>query len=410
MNVLISFPKKVSGTIQLPLSKSECNRMLIIEALMDKQADVTRLSDAEDTQSLATALTHLHDLNYVYDIGPAGTSMRFLTALFAVTPGERVLTGSARMHKRPISILVKALRELGADIEFVDAEGFPPLRIKGGKLQGGEIAVDGSVSSQFISALLMIAPTLHNGLVINFNGPIVSRPYINMTLRIMERYGVFAIWEGQRLSVSPQLYVIEESGSGCIAEADWSAASYWYSVAALADEADLFLEGLKAESLQADAVTARIYPFLGVSTTYESGGVRITKNHYRPKAFAFDFEDCPDIVQTVAVTAAALQIPLLMRGLNTLRVKETDRIHALITELSKIGVTCKESAPGILELVTFKSLPDQLSFETYDDHRMAMSFAPLGCLRPTLISNHEVVRKSYPAFWDECKKIGAQIQ
>jgi 3-phosphoshikimate 1-carboxyvinyltransferase len=410
MNVQINFPKKVSGTIQLPLSKSECNRMLIIEALMGKKTTASRLSDAEDTQSLANALAHLHEANYTYDIGPAGTSMRFLTALFAVTPGERVLTGSARMQKRPIAILFKALRELGADIEFVDVDGFPPLKIKGKKLQGGEITVDGSVSSQFISALLMIAPTLHNGLVINFAGPVVSRPYINMTLRIMERYGVYAIWEGQRLSVSPQLYAVEDTGSGCVAEADWSAASYWYGVAALADEADLFLEGLKENSLQADAVTALIYPFLGVSTKYEAGGVRITKNHYRPKAFAFDFEDCPDIVQTVAVTAAALQIPLLMRGLNTLRVKETDRIHALITELSKMGVTCKESAPGTLELAAFKSLPEQCSVETYDDHRMAMSFAPLGCLRPTMITNYEVVSKSYPTFWEECKKLGAQIQ
>lgn len=383
--------------------------MLIIRAITGTSIPLPEISNAEDTVSLRRILENINfqSQNETYDVGPAGTSMRFLSAYFASVPGVFTLTGSNRMKKRPIGILVKALEELGADIEYPEKEGFPPLKIFGGTLKGGEIEMDGSVSSQFISALLMIAPTMHNGLVIRFNGPIVSRPYIDMTIRIMERFGVSPVWDGNTLSVSNQQYEIDDPAKQFRVEPDWSAASYWYSMAALADEADIFLPGLRKESLQADSVCALLFPFLGVSTTFEENGIRLTKNGYRPGAFAFDFEDCPDIVQTVAVTAATLKIPMLMCGLNTLRVKETDRISAVKTELEKIGVHCEEPGSGMLEIKSFSgNVQSPLSIATYEDHRMAMSFAPLAIKYPGLIiEDPEVVKKSYPGFWEELGKM-----
>ena len=407
--IKLNIPRILKGEVRLPLSKSECNRMLIIRAVTGTNIPLPEISDAEDTVSLRRILENLktESENETYDVGPAGTSMRFLSAYFASVPGVFTLTGSNRMKKRPIGILVKALEELGADIEYPEKEGFPPLKIFGGTLKGGEIEMDGSVSSQFISALLMIAPTMHNGLVIRFKGPIVSRPYIDMTVRIMERFGVSPVWDGNTLSVSNQQYEIEDAAKQFHVEPDWSAASYWYSMAALADEADIFLPGLRKESLQADSVCALLFPFLGVSTTFEENGIRLTKNGYRPGAFAFDFEDCPDIVQTVAVTAAALKIPMLMCGLNTLRVKETDRISAVKNELEKIGVHCEEPGSGMLEIKSFSDkIQSPLSFSTYEDHRMAMSFAPLAIKYPGLIiEDPEVVKKSYPGFWEELEKM-----
>lgn len=405
----LKIPRVLKGEVKLPLSKSECNRMLIIRAITGTDVPLPEISDAEDTISLRRMLEKLsgHEDGDTYDVGPAGTSMRFLSAYLSSVPGVFALTGSSRMKQRPIGILVKALEELGADIEFPEKEGFPPLKIFGGPLKGGKIEMDGSVSSQFVSALLMIAPTMHNGLVIRFNGPIVSRPYIDMTIRIMERFGVSPVWDGDTLSVSNQHYEIDDAEKQFRVEPDWSAASYWYSMAALADEADIFLPGLHKESLQADSVCALLFPFLGVSTSFEEKGIRLTKNGYRPGAFAFDFEDCPDIVQTVAVTAAALKIPTLMCGLNTLRVKETDRISAVKNELAKIGVNCEEPGSGMLEVKTFNgNMQSPLSISTYEDHRMAMAFAPLAIKYPGLIiENPGVVKKSYPGFWEELKKI-----
>jgi 3-phosphoshikimate 1-carboxyvinyltransferase len=404
-----NIPKVLKGEVKLPLSKSECNRLLIIRAITETNFWIPEVSDAEDTVSLGRIIEELktHEDGNTYDVGPAGTSMRFLSALLSSMPGVYHLTGSDRMKERPIGILVKALESIGADIEYTEKEGFPPLKIFGGPLQGGEIEVDGSVSSQFISALLMIAPTMHNGLVIHFKGTIVSRPYIDMTIRIMERFGVYPIWDGNSLAVSNQKYQIDDPLNQFRVEADWSAASYWYSMVALADEADIFLPGLLKESMQADSVCALVFPFLGVTTTFEENGVRLTKNGYRPGAFAFDFQDCPDIVQTVAVTAAALKIPTLLCGLNTLRIKETDRVAALKTELAKLGVTCEEPSRGLLEVKHFDGKADaQLNIKTYHDHRMAMAFAPLAIKYPGMtIEDPEVVRKSFPGFWDELKKI-----
>ncbi|MEO5643690.1 MAG: 3-phosphoshikimate 1-carboxyvinyltransferase [Bacteroidia bacterium] len=407
----LSIPKKLKGEVRLPLSKSECNRLLIIRAITGTDFWIPEISDAEDTVSLGRIIEELktHADGDTYDVGPAGTSMRFLSALLSSMPGVYHLTGSDRMKERPIGILVKALEAIGADIEYTGKDGFPPLKIFGGPLKGGEIEVDGSVSSQFISALLMIAPTMHNGLVIHFKGTIVSRPYIDMTVRIMERFHVYPLWDGNSLAVSNQPYVIDDPLNQFCVEADWSAASYWYAMAALSDEADIFLPGLLKTSMQADSVCALVFPFLGVTTTFEEEGVRIKKNHYRPGAFAFDFQDCPDIVQTVAVVAAALKIPTLLCGLNTLRIKETDRVAAIKTELAKIGVTCEEPARGLLEVKHFDGKTDSaLHINTYHDHRMAMSFAPLAIKYPGMtIEDPEVVKKSYPGFWEEVKKISA---
>ncbi|HLG03886.1 MAG TPA: 3-phosphoshikimate 1-carboxyvinyltransferase [Bacteroidia bacterium] len=411
--ISLSIPDDLKGEIKLPLSKSECNRMLIIRAITGTDIDLPEISDAEDTVALRKILDQLkhHTDGDTYDVGPAGTTMRFLAAYLASIPGVFHLKGSARMNHRPIGVLVKALESLGADIEFEEKEGFAPLKIFGGPLKGGEIEMDGSVSSQFVSALLMIAPTMHSGLVLNFKGPIVSRPYIDMTIRIMERFNVFPVWDGDVLSVSHQDYEIENAASQFSVEPDWSAASYWYAMAALARDANIFLPGLKKESLQADSLCAMIFPFMGVSSTFEENGVRLTKNGYKPHAFAFDFSDSPDIVQTVGVVAAALKIPTLLCGLNTLRIKETDRVAAMIAELAKIGVHCEEPGEGLLEIKTFKgAVQSPLKITTYDDHRMALSFAPLAIKYPgMIIENPDVVRKSYPGFWEELKKMGGRI-
>jgi 3-phosphoshikimate 1-carboxyvinyltransferase len=411
---IIAIPNKLKGSVRLPLSKSECNRLLIIRALTATEEPMHGMSDAQDSQVLAQLLTKSEKASSdnVYDCGPAGTTMRFLTAYFATLEGTRIVTGSARMQKRPLGILVDALRSLGAQITYKGEEGFAPIEINGKKLQGGQVELDGSVSSQFVTALLLIAPTLHNGLVIKFKSAIASMPYILMTLRIMERFGVYGIWDGDTLSVSNQSYKVEDAASQFSVEADWSAASYCYSLAAIADEADIFLEGLHEQSLQGDSVLAWLFPFLGVSTKYEEGGVRITKNGYVPKAFAFDFEECPDIVQTCAVVAAAKKIPFLMRGLNTLRVKETDRIQALINELKKFGVSGTEPGKGLLELRTFDGpVKTPIEVDTYEDHRMAMAFTPLAILYPGLVMNDPgVVGKSWPGFWEEMKKLGATIK
>ncbi len=409
----LRIPKILKGEVKLPLSKSECNRLLIIRAITGTDFWIPEVSDAEDTVSLGRIIEELktHENGNVYDVGPAGTSMRFLSALLSSIPGVYHLTGSDRMKQRPIGILVKALEGIGADIEYTEQEGFPPLKIFGGPLQGGEIEVDGSVSSQFVSALLMIAPTMHNGLVIHFKGTIVSRPYIDMTIRIMERFGVYPIWNGNALAVSNQQYRIDEPEKQFRVEPDWSAASYWYSMAALAEEADIFLPGLLKESMQADSVSALVFPFLGVTTTFEKNGVRLTKNGYRPGAFAFDFEDCPDIVQTVAVTASVLKIPTLLCGLNTLKIKETDRVAALKKELAKIGVVCEEPSRGLLQIKSFDGqVETNLHINTYHDHRMAMAFSPLAIQYPGMtIEDHKVVGKSYPGFWDEVKKLGGEF-
>lgn len=411
--------RNLHGEIRLPASKSESNRLLIMQALAEEPFYIGNLSDAEDTVTLKRLLDQAANEQTpgtIYDTGPAGTTMRFLTAYFSTCEGTRILTGTERMKKRPIRILVDALRQLGAKISYLEEDGYPPLQIEGTKLRGGEIELDGSVSSQFISALLMIAPVLHNGLVIRFSSEVTSRPYISMTMRIMEKLGVYAVWQDEEncISVSQQPYLPSTSDIITLnVEPDWSAASYWYAMAALADNCDLFIHDLKAESLQGDAILANLFTFFGVNSEFseDGSGVRLRKAEYIPtKKFGFDFSDTPDIVQSIAVVAAAIKLPALFKGVHTLKIKETDRIHALKTELEKIGAHFTEPGPALFEVDRFTDdIRKPLSFHTYEDHRMAMSMAALAIRYPVMIENPGVVKKSYPGFWDDLRSAGFEI-
>ena len=416
MKYTISHPtKKIIGTVSLTASKSESNRALIIQALSSEKFEIKNLAGAQDTVTLNNILNSQQPTTnnqQAIDVGAGGTTMRFLTAYFSTKIGTRILTGSERMKKRPIGILVKALRDLGAQIEYIEEEGFPPLKITGKALRGGEIEVDGSVSSQFISALLLIAPELQNGLVIKFNGEITSRPYINMTLKMMEEFRVYGQWHENFISVSKQNYHKKsEVDYAYKIEGDWSAASYWYAMAALSSEADLTIKGLNHPSLQGDSILADVFTFFGIKTEYISDGIRITKNRIKDEHFGFDFSDCPDLAQTVAVVVSALNIPALFNGLHTLKIKETDRIKALKTELKKLGTEVEILNDNSIKIIPTASIGTPASISTYEDHRMAMAFSALAMkLENITIENPEVVKKSYPNFWEDLKSLGFVIK
>jgi len=405
----------ISGSIALSGSKSISNRVLIIRALCDTPFEIQHLANAKDT----TTLRALLDSNEpVLDAGAAGTTFRFLTAYLAMHGGTQILTGSARMKQRPIAGLVDALRALGATIDYLEMEGFPPLRI--GPPSHSHIPqvlpVKAGASSQYVSALLLIAPTLPNGLTIKLDGPIVSRPYIEMTLSLMRQFGVTSAWVDAQIHIARQPY----QGQSFRVEADWSAASYYYSMAAMAEEADLVLEGLFPQSVQGDACLAEMMQTFGVETQFEEKGIRILKRPGTnlPKVFEYDFLPCPDLAQTLAVTCAALGVTGLFTGLDTLAIKETDRITALSRELNKIGVQFM-SLPNALSKksnrkyyllegkAAFSGIPE---FETYEDHRMAMAFAPLGVLSKVRVKEPGVVEKSYPNFWADLEKIGFKVR
>lgn len=401
--------KKLKGEIELTASKSESNRALIIQALCHEKFEIKNLATAKDTVTLKNILSELKQNNQqeTLDVGDAGTTMRFLTAYLSTKMGTRILTGSERMKERPIGILVDALRNMGAKIEYLEKEGFAPLKITGTILKGGQITMKGNVSSQYVSALLLISPELQNGLVINFETEITSRPYINMTLKMMEEFRVYGQWQENSISVSKQNYHVKsEDNYAYTIEADWSAASYWYSMAALSNECDLTIKGLNHPSLQGDSIVSDLYTFFGVKTNFAQNEIHLSKIKVNDKHFGFDFSDCPDIAQTAAVTASALEIPMLLNGLHTLRIKETDRIIALKNELEKIGITV-DIIHNTIEVKPNKlnSLPPTI--KTYNDHRMAMAFATLAMkLDAIIIENPEVVKKSYPEFWNDLKKIG----
>lgn len=402
--------------INLTPSKSESNRVLIIKQMCTDDFEILNLSDSQDTQTLKQLLEALkrekEGSASTYDVGAAGTTMRFLTAYFATIKGTRVLTGSDRMKQRPVKILVDVLRKLGAEIEYLENDGYPPLRITGKELNGGQIEMDGSVSSQYISALLMIAPLMPLGLVLNFSGEITSKPYINMTLKLMEHFGVSGIWQGNRMSVSPQQYYIKENKQYSI-ESDWSAASYWYAIAALHKHpCEIKIKGLKQGSIQGDSIVTELFTFFGVKTTFEEDGIVISKSAVVTDRFGFDFNDCPDIAQTIAVVCAGLNIHCYMSGLHTLKIKETDRALAAKNELAKINATL-----NIIDNNTATIDSGELNasatpvFDTYHDHRMAMSFATLSCVLPHVsVRDPEVVSKSYPQFWEHLKSAGFKIE
>jgi 3-phosphoshikimate 1-carboxyvinyltransferase len=398
----------VNGVITLNGSKSIANRALIIRALTKDGFDIRNLSNADDTLVLDNLLKSQAK---VLDAGAGGTTFRFLTAYLATCEGrEVVLTGSERMQERPIRLLVNALRTLGADIEYVKNEGFPPLKIKGKKLKGGKVTIPADTSSQYISALLMVAPTLEEGLVLELKGEIVSLPYILMTLNLMRYFGVESTLEGNIITVKSQTY----QSKSFFVEADWSAASYYYSIAFLSNSAEITLNGLQKDSVQGDAVIADIFKDWVETTFLESSIVLKKKNLVLPKVFEFDFLECPDLAQTVLTALAAKNIDGTFQGLKTLLIKETDRVAALDTELSKYGAHLKgEVSENLWKLssVNFNADLEVIPrIATYEDHRMAMSFAPLSLVTQKVeIEEPHVVTKSYPQFWEDLNSLGFSI-
>ncbi len=396
---------RLNGTISLESSKSESNRALIINALAEgHHSNIQNLSNARDTQTMLRLLSHYQD---IYDVKDAGTTMRFLTAYLALKGGDVIITGTDRMKQRPIGPLVNALRELGASIDYVEEDGYPPLRINRLTNQVvSEISLPGNISSQYISALLMIAPYLPSGLTINLTTEIFSRPYIQMTLDLMKSFGVSHTWEDHSIHIPAQTY----QPTSYSIESDWSGASYWYGFAALADEVgSLYLSGLKKQSTQGDQAIASIMENMGVKTTFKTEAIEIQKAPLKQEKLKLDFRTCPDLAQTVMVAAAASGIELEMTGLESLKIKETDRVKAMQNELHKIGSELVEKS-YVWTLKPSGSLPSSVEIETYEDHRMAMAFAPLCSLMDVTIDDPSVVNKSYPSFWEHVSSIGVEIE
>ena len=394
------------GTFHIPASKSISNRLLIMYALAGLDFPEQGLSDSDDT---AVMLRALRDNPQEVNIGHAGTSMRFLTAYFTATGQSKIITGSERMKNRPIRPLVEALNQLGADIRYAEKEGFPPVVTSGRPLTGNSVRIEGSVSSQFITALLLIAPTLPDGLRVEITGTLMSGSYVDMTLSLMQQAGIACRRDLNTILIPRATYQPQNATP----EADWSGASYWYELAALAPDADILLPGLSDHSVQGDSVVARLFEGLGVHTTFTPQGARLCKADVTCRHFTHHFTDCPDIVQTLAVTLCLKGIPFRLEGAQTLRVKETDRIAALQNELKKLGYTITEPEPGVLEWDGITAIdavpagPAPISIATYQDHRMALAFAPAAIRFPGLtIEEAGVVSKSYPTFWDDLRKAG----
>ena len=393
-------------TIHLPGSKSISNRILIIKALSGLDFTIKNSSDSDDTKHLNEALESYKNSNLI-NVGHAGTDMRFLTAFLSLKNGNYELTGSDRLQQRPVKDLVEVLKTLGADINYRNKEGYPPLLISGKQLSGGNVEISGSVSSQFITALLLVAPYFTKGLELTIIGDLVSKPYVNMTIELMKEFGASIIWNENNIVVKPVPYTY--SKKEFVVESDWSAASYYYSFVALSEvKTTLQINGLFQKSLQADSVCSEIYKNFGVTTSYSENEITITKSAAVSKSeFECNFIECPDIAQTVVCTCVGLQIPFTFTGLQTLKVKETDRIVALKNEFAKFGIELVVSDNSIQWLVTKSLNNSNVSIATYNDHRMAMSFATLSVLLDeVIIEDANVVSKSYPLFWEHLKCIG----
>lgn len=405
MNYNIKGQSLLNSTITLPSSKSISNRTLILNALSGCPQDIQNLSDCDDTEVLVKALG-FEECDF--DIKAAGTAMRFLTALLATKEGNWTITGTERMKNRPIKLLVEALRSVGGRIEYMEKEGFPPLRIHGSQLQGGKISMAGNVSSQYISALLMIAPLMKNGLTLQLKGEVVSKPYIHLTIELMKIFGVDAEWNGATIDIHPQSY----KPVSFTVESDWSAASYWYEIAALS-KVEITLKGLFENSLQGDSAVARLFEPLGINTVFTAGGVILKQADRQTQTMEYDFEDEPDLAQTFVTTCCLLNIPFHFTGLQSLKIKETDRIEALKNELRKLGYLLEDSNNSILtwdgKRCEAEATP---TIKTYEDHRMAMAFAPAALVRQhgITIANPEVVSKSYPYYWEDLQKSGFSIE
>ena len=416
-NAIVSFKgtQNIQAEIQLTGSKSECNRALIIKSLSKNLVKVENLSNAADTVTLNAILADLdtseNDSNRLktVDVGPAGTAMRFLSAYLSAKHGNFLLTGTERMKQRPIGILADALKEIGADISYAEKEGFPPLTINGPLDQvSSHIKIKGDISSQYISALLMLAPTLAQGLTLEIIGELTSKPYVEMTLAMLAECGIAHQWNGNLITIKHQ----EFKPSTLIVEPDWSAASYWYSIVALAKNAQISLPHLREKSLQGDSQIQQIMEIFGLSTAKTTNGIAFKKNQaIKNTDKVLDLKTCPDLAQTIVVVAAALGFNMAFTGLETLKIKETDRVAALQNELAKIGVKLNEDNLVYTLDCTELHFPKKVSIATYEDHRMARAFAPLALLIEELeIEDYNVVEKSYPYFWEDLKKIGFSVQ
>ena len=407
MKHLITAPEGTwRATVKLPASKSISNRALILNALSSSPYGVENLSDCDDTNLMVNAL---QSTGADFNVGAAGTTMRFLTAFLANRPGEWTITGTERMKNRPIKVLVEALNALGAHITYMEKEGFPPLRISGAALPGGEISLPGNVSSQYISAILMVAPLMEQGVTLHLEGEIVSRPYIHITLQLMRQFGVSATWEDHTIQVLPQRY----HPIRFTVESDWSAASYWYEMMALSPGVEIELLGLFKESLQGDAAGAKLFARLGVETLFTERGVRLRHTGVCCRELTYDFVNEPDLAQTFVVTCALLGVPFRFTGLQSLKIKETDRIAALQTELRKLGYVLRDEQDSILSWDGERCAPEAHPvIATYEDHRMALSFAPAALVRPKgiEIAHPQVVSKSYPHYWADLRAAGFGVR
>ena len=393
--------KEANGDLTITGSKSESNRLLIIQALYP-QIEIHNLSKSDDSK---VTLEGLKSKKNVIDINHAGTAMRFLTAYFAIQPHrEIVLTGSNRMQERPIKLLVEALNSLGADITYEKEPGFPPLIIRGKEISINRVSLPANISSQYISALMLVAPALKNGLKIDLIGETTSFPYIKMTQSIMNQLGFETAFDGNQISIKSASSININHWK---IESDWSSASYFYSIVALADRSEISLKSFFEESKQGDAALTEIYEKFGVKTTYSNGKIILSKiTDFNPPNFiTLNLKNTPDLAQTIAVTCLGLNIDCKLSGLHTLRIKETNRLAALKTEIEKLGGNVKITDRS-LELLNTGKINENILIDTYNDHRMAMAFAPLGLRVPININNPKVVSKSYPDFWDDLQKIG----
>lgn len=405
MNIQLSFPSEdLSGAVRITGSKSESNRLLLLQALFPS-IRIHNLSNSDDTRVLQEALAA--DRPEV-DIHHAGTAMRFLTAFYSSREGKEViLTGSARMKDRPIKVLVAALRDLGADISYLEKEGFPPLKILGKRLTHNEVRVESSISSQYISALMLIAPSLPNGLVIRLEGKMTSVPYIEMSLKLLRECGIEGSFEKDEIRIKPVQHLPEVD---VLVESDWSSASYFYSMVALSKNGKIRLSSYKESSYQGDRVVAGIYKQLGVETRFEEDFILLHKTaQKKPRSVDLDLCDSPDLAQTVAVTCFALGIKCTIKGLHTLRIKETDRLQALKAELTKLGADVEVTTDS-LRLCPSEQIHSGTKIETYNDHRMALAFAPLALKTELEIQDAQVVSKSFPGFWEDLENLGFSVK
>ena len=405
MNFLVSHPnKKINNSFDISGSKSESNRLLILKYLLGN-IEIKNLSDSDDTNVLQKGLL---SKSGIVDVGHAGTAMRFLTAYLSIQENKCYeIYGSERMHKRPIKILVDSLNDLGADINYLGKKGYPPLKINGKKLNKSKLSLDASISSQYITALILIAPSLKKGLVINLEGNITSRPYIEMSLLILRRIGVKASFVNNRIDIKP--FIIKENIVQ-IVESDWSSLSYFYSIATLSNESNLNIGSYFSNSIQGDKKLIEIYERLGIQTLFDNNTINLNKDKdfKLPEKLILKLNDTPDLAQTISVTCFGLGIACDLYGLKTLKIKETDRLKALKNELEKLGAKVKITNQSF-HLKKRTKFNSDVIIDTYEDHRMAMAFTPLALLKPIIINNPKVISKSFPSFWTTLSKLCFEI-